>query len=312
MKKQIKPVFRLLVQGPGVRHGIDVPILVKICEQAQTVVNRQAEALEGKPTLRPGPITAKAQSECTLKLVRYRGGSADLGFTFAKPQQHLPATISFADDVVRTVAETVLAFGRKRIKKPPQAEIGVLDSLNYLGQLIDRKSITSVTWKIPARNGHKGITATFNEAARGRVLERLRPPAKKSAEYEGVLEMADFREADLKCRILPTLGSPLQCSFEESQADEIYAALRNPVRISGEASIDSQTGRVQNVKIDRLEPLEPLALGAADFYSGKSIAELIEAQGIKPMVDIGVLAGGLPDDLDVDAMVEEIYQDRKL
>jgi len=124
--------------------------------------------------------------------------------------------------------------------------------------------------------------------------------------------MADFKEADLKCRIHPILGSPILCSFEESQADEIYAALRKPVRITGEASVDSQTGRVQNVKIDRLELLEPLALGAADFYSGKSIEELIESQGIKPMVDIGVLAGGLPDDLDVDAMVEEIYQDRKL
>src|SRR6266568_7756561 len=159
VRQRIKPTFKLIVQGPGVRHGIDVPILLQICEHAQAVVNRQAEALEGKQTLRRGPITAKAVAECTLKLVGYRTGSSVFGFSFAKPQQHLPlpATPTFAEEAIRTVAETVRAFAGRRTRVLADADVGVLDSLNSLGRVIDRKVVTSVAWHIPRRNGRGHI-----------------------------------------------------------------------------------------------------------------------------------------------------------
>lgn len=52
-------------------------------------------------------------------------------------------------------------------------------------------------------------------------------------------------------------------------------------------------------------------LGDIDFFRGKSIAELAREQGVGPIKDIGVFAGGIPEDEDVDEMLTEIYRLRE-
>jgi hypothetical protein len=52
-------------------------------------------------------------------------------------------------------------------------------------------------------------------------------------------------------------------------------------------------------------------LGDRSFFERKSVSELAREQGISPIHDIGVLAGGLPDDEDIDEMLEEIYRLRE-
>ena len=47
------------------------------------------------------------------------------------------------------------------------------------------------------------------------------------------------------------------------------------------------------------------------FFEGKSIQELAQSQGVGPVKDISVFAGGIPDDEDVDEMLEEIYRLRE-
>jgi hypothetical protein len=49
-------------------------------------------------------------------------------------------------------------------------------------------------------------------------------------------------------------------------------------------------------------------LGDRSFFAGKSIQELARSQGVTPVEDISVFAGGIPDDEDVDKMLEEIYR----
>ena len=52
-------------------------------------------------------------------------------------------------------------------------------------------------------------------------------------------------------------------------------------------------------------------LGNHDFFAGKSLSELAREQGVGPIKDISLLAGGLPDDEDIDEMLEEIYRSRE-
>ena len=47
-----------------------------------------------------------------------------------------------------------------------------------------------------------------------------------------------------------------------------------------------------------------------DFFAGRSIEELAQSQGVSPVEDISVLAGGLPEEDDVDEMLDEIYRAR--
>jgi hypothetical protein len=51
--------------------------------------------------------------------------------------------------------------------------------------------------------------------------------------------------------------------------------------------------------------------GKHDFFAGKSLSELVREQGVGPIQDISSLAGGLPDDEDIDEMLEEIYRSRE-
>ncbi len=52
-------------------------------------------------------------------------------------------------------------------------------------------------------------------------------------------------------------------------------------------------------------------LGDGSFFQPKSIQELTQDQGVEPVKDISVFAGGIPEDEDVDEMLAEIYRSRE-
>src|SRR5215472_14143670 len=142
-----QPVLRVRVTGPGVRSGrITVPELIKICEQIQGAVNRQAEALEGQQTLRPGPVTARAKVECTLELLGVRKGSTVLPFAISKAQMPLPDVLTLGAQAVFEVAAAVEALEGGTHK---HLDPGLLDSLNNLGSVFERKAITKIEFIVP-------------------------------------------------------------------------------------------------------------------------------------------------------------------
>lgn len=48
----------------------------------------------------------------------------------------------------------------------------------------------------------------------------------------------------------------------------------------------------------------------SDFFKGKSITELAREQGVGPIKDIRVLAGGIPDDVDIDELLAQLEEMR--
>jgi hypothetical protein len=313
--KRPKYVLKVEVEGPGVHtKSIAIPDLVKICSAIQTAVHRQAEAME-RPlaqTLRRGPITASAQEERTLELFGISAGSTGLLFRYAKPQQPLPLPEAreFGTDVLAKVAETVRAFERKK----PQAhevEAGVLESLRELSEILEKKTITRIKINVPRRNGKpRMIRAILNAAARERIAARVKLPTQGELTIEGKLEMADFKEAGKLCRIHPPIGLPLQCTFEPELEDQVYGALRRPARLTGTARLNPNTGKPEELKIEKIEILEELLLGANDFFTSRSLEQLAEAQGVHAVTNPNELAGGWPADENIDEFVDAIYESR--
>lgn len=77
------------------------------------------------------------------------------------------------------------------------------------------------------------------------------------------------------------------------------------------------TPAVRDFDVVRAEALRSLAapssvdehlLGNQDFYAGKSLTELAREQGVGPIKDIGVFAGGIPDDVDVDELLAQLEE----
>lgn len=308
--KHTKPLLKLRIEGPGVRRGaISVPDLVRICQAAQDAVNRQAEAMRGGQSLRPGPKSAVVYQECTLELTGIQKGSTILPFALAKPQQSLPDMATFGRDVVLEVASAVKQIGSTSSRrKNPHFEAGLLDSLRDMGEVLDR-DVTSIEWIVPG-NGHRAVSAVFDRRVRDRVIERIRLPSTRPECVEGVLEMADFKEQDHKCRIHPLLGQPIACTFTPEQGQEVYDALRKQVKIFGTATINPNSGKVDSIAVEKIGVVEQLLIGARDFHTGRSLEQLAEAQGVPPLGNPKVLAGGWPDGEDVDEFLEDIYSSR--
>ena len=269
-----KPALILKVRGARIKSGrIPIPELLVICQHAQSAVNRQAEALEGRTSLRPGPKLGKVR----------------------------------LDEAIAMVGEAISALGSR--KAVDDIDRGVLDSIRSMGELFS-VGVTSIQWIVPPRPGRRRIAATFDHRVQARIIERLPPPKTKAVALDGVLEMADFKAADLRCRVHPSMGPPVACSFQSQLADEIYAVLRKAARVEGEATINAHTGKIESIEIKTVKPLDPLMVNAGSFFTGWTFDQLVRMQAVEPLKVSKALAGGWPEDEDVDDVLEEIYERR--
>lgn len=306
-------VLKLKVKGPAVRSGrISVPDLIRICQEAQNSVNRQAQAMEGRKTIHPGPIKDAIRKGCTLDLVRIGKGSTTLCFVPTEPQKRIPFPdqTTFASDVVEGLAKTIKQF-RNGKGKDLAVDEGVLQSIYALGGIAEGSRISEIVWISPKTEGHKRIAVKVNKVLHERVAKRLSHPRKQTVQVDGVLDMADFKPNDLKCRVDPAYGAPVLCTFEERDSSQVQSLLREPVRVIGEGTFQAYTERLESLHIHTIERLPSLSLGEGNFYAESSLADLAAKQKVKPVKSIVELAGGFPEDENIDQFLDEIYKARK-
>src|SRR5260370_28837198 len=135
MAKRTKPLFKLRIEGPGVRRGaISVADLIRSCQAAQDAVNRQGEAMQGGQSLRPGRKSEVVYQECTLELTGIEKGSTILPFSLAKSQQTFPQIATFGHDAVLEVATAVKELGNtSRRRKNGHFEAGLVHPFRGMG-----------------------------------------------------------------------------------------------------------------------------------------------------------------------------------
>jgi hypothetical protein len=305
------PILTLTLRGPGVRKGrISVPDLIKICQEAQNAVNRQAEALDGRRTLHPGPTARSIQNQCTLELVAIKPGSTRLQFSLVKPQLPLPFEDfgNFGSQVVTELASSIQSLGNGNRKK---IDPGVLRSLYGLGSLVDSSRISELEWIAPRHGKQKRLVAHLNGTVKARVAERLSVPRRAKIAIDGVLDMADFKPKERKCRIDPAIGPSITCTFSVEREAEVYALLRKPVRATGEAVLLPYTERVESMRIDTINQVLSLALEKDSFFASSSIEELAASQKVGPIRDVGGFVGAFPENEDIDDFLNDIYAARR-
>jgi hypothetical protein len=306
------PILRIRVKGPGVRSGrIPIPDLVTICQEVQKTVNRQAESMEGKKTLHPGPIKDQIRQECTLELIKIARGSTWLNFGLARPQLPLPIPdqTTFGSEVIGALASTIKSLGNGDF--PGELDAGVLQGLYELGGVAESKRISEIDWVSPATDGRTSISAPLNRTVRERVAARLSSPRKVQKQLDGILEMADFKPSEYKCRIDPAIGASVNCTFDEREANHVQSLLRKPIRVVGEATISRYTERIESFHIQSLERLPSLSLGEGNFFAEYSLSELAASQKVKPVKDNSVLPRIFSEGEDIDRFLEDIYSARK-
>ena len=314
--KAPKAALTLKVSGPGVKKGrIPVPYLIRVCEEAQNAVTRQAEALEGRKTIHPGPTTVGIRKECTLELISIDEGSTVLGFDFAKPQLVLPmpGQKTLGIEALGEITTAIQSLGNGDKKK--DHDPGVLRSIYGISGLIDNR-ITSLTWEtpntgLPSKSGAlKPFKAKINKTVRERAAAHLSRPTLKPVQIDGVLDMADFSRKDRKCRVDPAIGVPVLCFFGLEFEEKVQANIRQPVRVRGIAKIQADSDRIEHVEMSALEPLSSMSLGEGSFLQSPNIEELADAQNIAPYLK-GNAIDWFDSEEEIEAFVSEIYKARK-
>jgi hypothetical protein len=313
-----KPLLKISISGPDVKPGrIAIPILLKLCQEAQAAVNRQAEVIEAKRTDKPS--AGLISRECALELIGLKRGSTTLEFAPANKQLSLiPEMASFGLDAVSAVATVLQNVNRKSGKwKTPDPRL--LDALDDLGTVFEA-GVDKVKWIVPRQSGHKGTTGEFVPATLRKVRRRkqeslsleqarITPPAGappalvfgsvpqlaapiQESFLEGMLDVAEG-----KIRITPSLGSPTTMSYGPDKAESILEALHKPVRVK----FDPKTRKVVDIEVTAADTMDGTL-----FFTTKSIDELIEEQGVQAVADLSVLTGDIPDE-DIDEFVAGIY-----
>lgn len=80
---------------------------------------------------------------------------------------------------------------------------------------------------------------------------RMRPVINK-ASIEGLLLMGDFRDTGYACRIHPTVGKPIRCTFGEEQKEAVLAAMTGRVKLVGETveiNHEIKSFRIEDIEI---------------------------------------------------------------
>jgi hypothetical protein len=288
-----------------------IPDLVLICEEAQRAVNKQAEVLRNRKTIHPGPIKRSIKDECTLELVAIRGNSPTiLEFDLRAPQRHFGFSEEFGSTAIKEFANTIGNVGKRNADQ--NFDPGVLLSLYSLSGAITSSGISRISWITSSLNGHrKEIAAAITKGVRTKVAKKLSAPRTAIVEVDGVLDMADFKREDFRCRIDPPVGSPVHCIFEPDKADLIQQLLRKYVRVKGNGTIKPYTDKIESVHIDEITSLSPAALADQSFFANPSLDELMTARNIKPIDDPSIFVGGIPADEDIDEMLRVLYDARK-
>ena len=157
----------------------------------------------------------------------------------------------------------------------------------------------------------------YTQPIREKVIARISRFEQAYSIVEGRLLSADVKEDRLRCRIEPSIGDPILCTFDESMFEQILRLMRQFVQARGEATHDVVTGKITLLNIKDLESIDESSVGKAttkialsSFWKSKSFEELANEQGIYPVNGLSIITGGWPEDEDVDSFLSTVRSSR--
>jgi hypothetical protein len=294
------------LEGQSVHSGrIPISHLLEFLAGLQKVLYRTGQVflMEGRST-RKGQRPKSLKQLVDLDLVEVTHGSPSTLLRFQRrPDQSL---VSKDEEAIRIFEIAFKGVGEVQVLGdvlPPGFDRGVLLAWRDIGRLF-LKRVNSITFELNHRP--QPLRVQYTPQGFQVIQQRIQGPQTKRITIEGRLLMADFKEEGMRLRVHPLVGEPVLCVFDEEQKEEVLENLLRRVRVVGEALADPDTGKISRVRIRDVEPLEDFAEAmeeihgvSADvlgFWSSRTIEELAEQQGVKPVADIRLLYGTWPGD----------------
>ncbi len=304
-----EPLLKIRFDGEAVGPGrIPVAHLLSFLANMNKALQRTGRVLMGDAeSVRRGrqPHSIKEEVALDLTLLTHGSPAAVLGFERRQTGAALPG-MDLGIDIFEKALSGLSAVQEAGDSLPAGYDAGVLMAWRDAGTLFSQ-GITRIEFTLNHRE--TPLTTNMTPAGFARIQERIKGPQTNIRTIEGRLLMADFKEHGTRCRIHPSAGDPVLCLFDEETKDEVLENILQYVRILGEAKEDPVTGKIASIKIHNIERLEGREREAADllpqgtpiswdFWESPSLDELAQAQNVGPMMDIRVLFGTWPGEMD--------------
>jgi len=275
--------------GPSVRSGA---ILVQDLEAALSGLRTSLECLakrkiEGPTLPRRGPRIKEVKARVRLYFRDYTPGSAVLKLEL-RPEQHELTTGLPGEEIVTEWMDGANALRDPARKMPESFDESVLSGIEMLNPLLT-KGIDE--FEFIWESGGRSRRAKYDAPASSRLKTLLLRPAANRRTVSGFLLSADFLSPDVKFTVFTDDGRPVPCTTPPERLGVVLEGLMNYVRISGDATVQKETGEIRSIRVDSLEvDRSAELLGRAlpydeirDFWMGTELDQLMERQQVGPI-----------------------------
>jgi len=307
--KNEDPLLRVQFDGLAVGPGrIPVSHLIRFLDCFNKVLKRTGHVLASDAdSVHYGRRPSEIAEDVALDLVQLTHGSPSVVLGLERRQTELAVPgIDLGDEILERAIGGLGAVQTADGSLPQGYDRGVLMAWRDAGALfrqeVDRIEFSLNHRKTPAK-------AAFTGTGLARIQDRIEGPHYNIRTIEGRLMMADFKEHGTRCRVHPSVGTPILCLFDQDQKDEVLEDILRYVRVVGEAQEDPVSGRVASIKIHNIERLEDrenedtdlLPKGtpvSQDFWESPTLDDLAQSQQVQPIADVRTLFGTWPGDDD--------------
>ena len=309
-----QPLLRLHFEGPAIHDGrILLDDLLQFISNLDLAIERTINVLQTGSSVRIGRPDRAFQMLSALEVVAITRGSFDMALDLRREDQRMFPSLDFGTQAIEKLMGGLSTI-TPNTPLPDGFDEGVLMALREAGRILDR-GIETV--QITTRKRTKYRKVIYAQTTRESIISSMRRFEHAWTTVEGRLLMADVKEGTLRCRLHPSTGGAILCSFDEVITNQVIDNLRHFVQVRGEASFDPITNNIRSLVIKDLEPIEELSgvevpsVSLSVFWDAKDFDELATEQGINPVEDWGELLGGWPEDADFESFLGAIRSSRE-
>jgi hypothetical protein len=311
MNKSEQPLLRFKFNGESIHDGrILYDDLSTFISNITLAINRITNKLRTGESIIKGRPLKETQLLTALEIVSVRKGSFDIGLDLRRDGRQFPMW----DIGEEAIHKLMLGLKATELDRPLPSEYdyGVLIALRNAGKIMDR-GVDFINISSATSFGKK--RAIYTLPVRKQIETKINRYEYGLTVVEGRLVMLDMEEDKLRCRLRPSLGDPILCSFDEELSEGIDKHLLKFLRVRGDAIFDKDTGKILNLKIKDIEPINGISSGLpvtppSSFWSGKTYEQLASEQGIYPIDEIEKLSGDWPEGEDFEDFLSAVRSGR--
>jgi hypothetical protein len=305
------------LDGPRVAKGrLRVDDFGHLIRDVQLSLKRVGLARAGRPGRGPGRLPKEIEAACSLEVVSLDRGS--LFVTLALPDQSSQGSLfdDPGEEALAFLVDGLAQIEESRATWPESIEPSVIEPLLDMSRLLDR-GIERIELRLGDALGEPGMRhrAVVNRHVRDRLRSQIERPLPSETATVGLLMEIDFK--DHTAEVHEPSGNVVRVSFTSDEDELMREAAKARVRALGGGERHPD-GRLARLVLKRLEILED---GTDD---GKDASARLPHEGrptpwrrdddpfrgAKPLADLGILMGGLPDDRDPEEIITDLRQSR--